>query len=346
MKLSWPFTNHVPVVLLFIFSSLAVSASAQSNTPDNQTNALATWITLDAPPGWEHLATDILLKAMPGWQRDASGNLIKRKGSGSPRRVIACALDRPGFALTEITEHGYLRLREAGSLRLHPLWTQFHEGQRVKVLTRSGAVPGVVIVKSTHLQRGRQANAAVATLDDLWVDVGASSKADVQRLGIQMLDPVVRDMPAWNYGDYVAGPGAALRVGCAALAHAADGEITRGETIFVLSTLRSFGNDGLEAALRKLGRIDELTVVERSADIGSSPATRVFKRHIDRPSYVPDFVGAKTVHVVWPRNKYSGSLVESVNIADAEAMRREIEGAADIRPGTTTRWISLPERSP
>ncbi len=277
---------------MFFFLSFPIQPHPHQPNPtrtNSETNALTSWITLDAPPGWEHLATDILLKAMPGWQRDASGNLIRRKGSGSPRRVIACALDRPGFALTEITETGYLRLREVGSLRLHPLWTQFHEGQRVKVLTRSGAVPGVVIVRSTHLQRGRQANAAVATLDDLWVDVGASSKADVQRLGIQMLDPVVRDMPAWNYGDYVAGPGAALRVGCAAVAHAANGEVTQGETIFVLSTLRSFGNDGLEAALRKLGKIDELTVIERKCRYQAAARRHVFsKRQIDKPAYVPE----------------------------------------------------------
>ena len=125
-----------------------------------------------------------------------------RKGSGSPRRVVACGLDRPGFAVTEITDDGYLRLREAGAGRQHPLWVQFHEGQRIKVLTRAGAVPGVVIVKSTHLQRGRAANAPLTTLDDLWVDVGATSKAEVQRLGIEMLDPVVRDSPAWSYGGY------------------------------------------------------------------------------------------------------------------------------------------------
>lgn len=153
-------------------------------------------------------------------------------------------------------------------------------------------------------------------------------------------------MPTWNYGDYVAGPGAALRVGCAAVAHAANGEVTQGETIFLLSTLRSFGHDGLEAALRKLGKIDQLTVVERNADVGGNEAAGVLKRQIDKPPYVPDIAGIKSVQIVWPRTKYSGSLVESVDIADADATRREIEGAAGIRPGSTSQWISLPEKSP
>jgi hypothetical protein len=93
-------------------------------------------------------------------------------------------------------------------------------------------VPGVVIVKSTHLQGGRVVNAPLATLNDLWVDVGAASKAEVQRLGIEMLNPVVRDVARWSYGEFVAG-----RVGWKrALAVRrwrvqAQGEVKSGETI-------------------------------------------------------------------------------------------------------------------
>src|SRR4029078_7412101 len=148
---------------------LAVNVCAQDEGLNEF--SLVSWINLDAPPGREYLATDAIMGSVPGWKRDQLGNLILRKGSGSPRRVIACALDRPGFAVTEITDDGYLRLREAGAGRQHPLWVQFHEGQRIKVLTRNGVVPAVAIVKSTHLQRGPRGPAPVTTLDDMWVDV-------------------------------------------------------------------------------------------------------------------------------------------------------------------------------
>src|SRR5262245_47517653 len=121
-------TSAALLAAVLIF--LTCSAFGQSSSNEAQLKALATWITLDAPPGWEHVATDVLMKTMPGWTRDSSGNFMLRKGSGSPRRVVACALDRPGFAVTEITDSGYLRIREAGAGRLHPLWVQFHEGQR------------------------------------------------------------------------------------------------------------------------------------------------------------------------------------------------------------------------
>src|SRR4029434_2856050 len=169
-------------------------------------------------------------------------------GSGSPRRVIACAIDRAGFAVTEITDAGYLRMREAGAGRLHRLGVPLHEGQRIRVITRQGSVPGVAIVKSTHLQRGRAPSPPTA-LDDMWLDVGASSKTDVRRMCMQLLAPVVRAFPMWTYADYVAGPNAAIRVGCAAVAGAAQGEVTRGETIFLLTTLGRFCDDCLARAL-------------------------------------------------------------------------------------------------
>jgi len=309
--------------------------------PADASIALASWIDLDAPPGREHLATDIIMRAMPGWQRDALGNLMLRKGSGSPRRVVACGLDRPAFAVTEVTDDGYLRLREAGAERQHSLWVQFHEGQRIKVLTRSGAVPGVVVVKSTHLQRGRVANAPVATLDDLWVDVGAGSKAEVQRLGIEMLDAVVRDSPAWLYGSYfVAGQLASVRAGCAAVASAARGQVTAGETIFLLTTLRSFGQDGLEAALRTLGRVDEVTLVDQVVDAPAN-AESVIQRKVEKPPYLPESTGLTSLTILAPRVRFPGTLVESVQVSDAEKLLEAVKKAAGLDSSTSLGWQAV-----
>jgi putative aminopeptidase len=311
--------------LLVLLPAPRLAAQNGSET----STALYRWIALDAPPGWEHLATDTIQKAMPGWKRDPLGNLVLRKGSGSPRRVVACGIDRPGFAVTEITDDGYLRLREAGGGRQHPLWVQFHEGQRIKVLTRAGAVPGVAVVKSTHLQRGRVTNAPPATLDDLWVDVGAASKAEVQRLGVEMLNPVVRDPAAWYYGGHVSGPLAGARVGCAALATAAQENPGNGETIFLITTLRSFGFDGLEAALRTVGRVDEVTLVDQFAE-GATETNGVLQRKVEKPPYLPESTGLSSITMLAPRVRFPGSLVESVQVLDAEKLRTAVEKAAGI----------------
>ena len=316
---------------------LAVNVHAQDGLNEF---SFVSWINLDAPPGREYLATDEIMRALPGWKRDNLGNLILRKGSGSPRRVVACALDHPAFAVTEITDDGYLRLREAGAGRQHSLWIQFHEGQRIKVLTRTGIVPGVVIVKSTHLQRGRVANAPVTTLDDLWVDVGATSKVDVQRLGIEMLDPVVRDSEGWPFAGFVAGSFAGMRVGCAAVAHAAQGKVDTGETIFLLTTLRSFGHDGLEAALRSLGRVDGVTLLEQSTE-GPGGSEGFSQRLVEKPLYLPESTGLTSVTILAPRVRFPGTLVETVKVSDAEKLFTAVEKVAGASFEPARRFVSF-----
>lgn len=316
---------------------LAVNVHAQDGLNEF---SFVSWINLDAPPGREYLATDEIMRALPGWKRDNLGNLILRKGSGSPRRVVACALDRPGFAVTEITDDGYLRLREAGAGRQHSLWIQFHEGQRIKVLTRTRTVPGVVIVKSTHLQRGRVANAPVTTLDDLWVDVGATSRTDVQRLGIEMLDPVVRDSEGWPYAGFVAGPFAGMRVGCAAVAHAAQGNVDTGETIFLLTTLRSFGHDGLEAALRSIGHVDGVTLLEQSTE-GPNSSEGFSQRLVEKPLYLPESTGLTSVTILAPRVRFPGTLVETVQASDGEKLFTAVEKAAGVSFEPARRFVSF-----
>ncbi len=328
------------VTLAALLGLLFTPQSLAQNGPSVSTR-LRTWLAVDAPPGWEHRATDIIMQQLPGWKRDPLGNLILRKGSGSPRRVVACALDRPAFAVTEITDEGYLRLREVGSTRLHPLWNQFHEGQRLRVLTRGGRVPAVAIVKSTHLQRGRNPNAPPATLEDMWVDVGAKSRAEVKQLGIEMLDPVVRESQGWDYENFVAGQLASVRVGCAALATAATGQVTSGETIFLLTTLRSFGHDGLEAALRSLGRVDQVTLLDQITEVAASG---VSQRRVEKPSYLPESTGLTSLTILSPRVRFPGSLVESVAIEDAVALRAEVEKTAGVTQASGE-WVYLRDSS-
>jgi len=334
-----PFHIGTSILILLVLTFSNFKTTHAQDPSDAATRSLLSWLSLDAPPGAEHLTADVIQKSTPGWKRDGLGNLILSKGSGSPRRVVACGLDRPGFAVTEITESGYLRLRESGTGRQHPLWVQFHEGQRIRVLTRHGVVPGVVTVKSTHLQRGRVPNAPLTNLDDLWVDVGAESKTDVRRLGIALLDPVVRDMAPWAFADFVSAPSSGLRVGCAAVASAAQGTIKSGETIFLLTTLRSMGHDGLEAALRSLGRVDEVFLIDQAAE-GATQRDGILQRRVEKPTYLPESTGLTSLAILSARVRYAGSLVESVQLTDANALLTAVEKAAAVSDSNHN-WINL-----
>ena len=148
--------------------------------------------------GLEQAMVDSLLALLPGSVRDRAGNVTLALGRGAPRRLVACPLDEVGYVVGTITPDGYLRLRRVGggtggTRGTYPLVDQQLEGQRVTVFGTRGAAPGVVAVRSTHLTRGRVAPGApdpVFTVDNAYVDVGASSAAEVQGLGIAVLAPV------------------------------------------------------------------------------------------------------------------------------------------------------------
>src|SRR6267154_6178780 len=181
---------------------------------------------MTAVTGLEQAMTDSLLALLPGSTRDRAGNVTLTLGRGAPKRLVSCGLDEIGYAVGNITDDGYITLRRVGGgPRLSPLFDQQIEGHRVTLFGRRGAVPGVVAVRSTHLTRGRpNRDEPPFTVDNAYVDVGASSREQVLELGIAMLTPVALTKQPQRYGDragLLAAPVAGRRAACAALAAAA-----------------------------------------------------------------------------------------------------------------------------
>ncbi len=322
-------------------SALVLCAAVASHThaqgpvtaPDDVTlDAVGSWIALQAQPGRELSAVMSISRSLPGWKRDSIGNLVLSRGSGRPLRVVACGLDEAGYAVSAITPDGYLRLHYAGNARRHPLWDQFHQGQRILVHTKSGPVPGVIGVPSTHLRRGQPNAETHVTIDELWVDVGAHDSAEVREIGIEMLDPVARDWPLWKYGAYVAGPAAEDRAGCAAVAAASRTAPVRGRTIFVISVQSAFRWAGLSGVLAPLGEVDTLVLASSHLIARDSRATDgAITQSGIQPPFVP--VPGLTIHSVQAialPPSFTGTLVESVRADAAREYASYVAAAAGI----------------
>lgn len=305
------------ILPLLALVGLPALAPAQSADDARTADALSRWIALPAAPGAEDLAAPALGKLLSGWTRDQSGNWIKRVGQGSPRRVVACGLDVTAYVVSEITEQGYLRLHRSGTTLQHPLADQFLEATRVQIHTAARAVPGVVAIANGHFSRQHRADTTVVGVDQLWVDVGASSRAEVEKLGIALLDPVIPDRAPWTWGSFASGPGAATRAGCAAVATASQGTVTSGETIFIISAQHVFGWNGLTGALRRIGPVNELAIVDVTAR-----------------TTVPQ------AKVIVPKSRYTGSLVESMSGTDARTLLQSVAQAAGVTLAADASWLA------
>lgn len=321
--------------------------SAQSTDRDAIASAVAAWIQLPAPPGGESAAHTALTGTLRGWTADGFGNLVRHVGVGAPRTVIACAMDIPGFVVSQITEQGFVRLHRTGGGG-HPLWDQFHEAQQVRVLTARGSVTGVVAIANGHFARQHRGDTAIVGVDQLWVDLGVETRAQAQALGVALLDPVTAIRPLWTYEGHAAGPAAGARAGCAAVASAAEAAAATpkrvGETVFVLSTQRAFGWVGLGAVVTRLGRVDALTLLDEGRDAVRTttsmvPIARLGNGRQRLARVLPFTLAGDSVRIVVPRVRFAGSMVESIHADEARALQRAAFDAAGL-PDAGARWVA------
>src|SRR5437870_5893124 len=224
--------------------------------------------SMTAVTGLEQAMVDSLRALFPGSTRDHVGNVTLTLGQGSPNRLFTYPVDEVGYVVGNILPDGFLLLRRVGGggggRTASPLFDQRLEGHRVTVFGARSAVPGVVAVKSTHLTRGRVATGAgapdpVFTVDNAYVDVGASSAAEVQGLGIAVLAPVSLAKRPQLYGErLLAAPAAGRRAACAALAVALQAKPKVKGTVVVAFTVQSLytSNAGLASVKALLGPFD------------------------------------------------------------------------------------------
>lgn len=99
---------------------------------------------------------------------------------GKPRVMVAAHVDQIGIMVKEVTEDGYLRFDGIG-------WDpRVLYGSRVRLLTETGIVRGVIGPVPTHLLKVyKELEEKKIEIKDLVIDVGASSREEVEKMGIK-----------------------------------------------------------------------------------------------------------------------------------------------------------------
>jgi endoglucanase len=127
-------------------------------------------------------------------QADVRGNSVAVVNpKGAPRLMLAGHIDEIGVQITHIDDDGFCYFAGIGG------WDpQVIVGQRVTLIGPAGPVPGVVGKKAIHLMKADERD-KVSKISDLWIDVGATNKADALER-VQVGDPGVlatdvRDFP-------------------------------------------------------------------------------------------------------------------------------------------------------
>lgn len=109
--------------------------------------------------------------------------------AGAPRVLIAGHMDEVGFLVTMIDDNGYLKFQSLGGW-----WEQVMLAQRVIVRTHKGDVVGVFGSKPPHLLPAEERKKMVQK-EDMFIDVGVTSKQDALDAGVRPGDPIVPVCP-------------------------------------------------------------------------------------------------------------------------------------------------------
>lgn len=216
-------------VLTFAFCAalsflLAASpARAQSGVTGAFATDMRDLLATPAVPGYEkELSQAISYEVAPLHPAvDNLGDVTVTIGSGAPNRLVVTPIDEPGYVVSGITDDGYLRLQRLpqASLSLPPIFNELYSAQPVKVGTASGKwIDGVVAGLSIHLQNDREGAPKASDIDNMYVDIGASSAAEVRQAGVDVLSPVAIDRRLASLGDAdIAGASVGDKFGAAAV---------------------------------------------------------------------------------------------------------------------------------
>ncbi len=194
------------------------------------------------------------------FKTDNAGNLIVRKtGLSEPknRLMFSAHMDEVGFIITNIDESGFLKFSSIGSVD-----TRVSIGKRVLV-GRDG-VPGLIGSKAIHLV-GKDEFDKVSDLDDLYIDIGADSKDEADKL-VKLGDRAVFDTDFALFGDgLIMGRVLDDRVGCAVLMELLKKDTEYSFTV-CFTTREEIGGNGACAAA--FGVDPDIAVVVESTTAG------------------------------------------------------------------------------
>ncbi|MCE4956288.1 M42 family metallopeptidase [Macrococcoides caseolyticum] len=116
--------------------------------------------------------------------RDNTGSIFGVRHADSKHSILLLGhLDEIGFMVTDITENGFIKFTSLG------YWSPVvMTSQKVTIHTRNRDIRGVIGGKPPHVMNAEERNKV--DLDNMFIDIGTSSKAETIASGIQIGDSI------------------------------------------------------------------------------------------------------------------------------------------------------------
>ena len=248
------------IIVLVAVGIVALAAAGAAQAPTRLDDTAQLLKVLSEAPGPSAFEEDVRRVVVDEFSALGAG--IEYDGLGSvlatlpgnatgPRVMVTAHMDEVGLIVQYITADGFIRVKTLGGVLEQAL-----PDQRWTILGRNGAVMAVSGLRTTHVLPPAQ-RASVWSLEDTFLDVGASSREEVERMGIRPGDGIApkSDFVVMANGRY-AGKAWDDRVGLGVMIAAArriraEGLKLPGQIIWVATTQEEIGLRGAQTAVDK-----------------------------------------------------------------------------------------------
>jgi len=232
--------------------ALVMVAAPSRGLAQDRTVALLQQITdTPGPPGFEEpirkVMVDLMKPLASSIAFDGLGSIIATQGTSGPRVMVDAHMDELGGMIRRVTPRGLLTMQMLGG------WLdQALVDQRWTIIGSKGPVRAITGIRDVHVVPAEE-RARVYSRDTLFLDVGATSDAEVAAMGIAPGDPVVPDAPftVLNGTDNYLAKGWDDRVGCGVVIEAMRRLATLphpNQILWTITTQEEVGLRGAEAA--------------------------------------------------------------------------------------------------
>ena len=185
---------------------------------EDEVKLLASLSNAFGPPGSEDEVREILRRELEEHadevKVDKLGNIFFHHHGREeyPRIMITAHMDEVAYLITNIDENGFLRFHTLGGIV-----SGIMPGQRILLRGDKGYVRGIIGTKPPHLMKPEERE-KVIPMEDLFIDIGAGSRKEVEEKGITIGSTGVFDVEFTELGGgYLMGKAFDDRAGCTVL---------------------------------------------------------------------------------------------------------------------------------
>ena len=281
------------------------------------------------------------------WQNKI-GNVFAKVGGSGPKLLITAHLDEINLLVKSITEEGFCWLTHGtGGCEPSVAPNTTYIGQPVLVKGKGGYHQGQIGMTTGHVRTAAQRSKGTIDWDDFFLDLGLSSKAEVEALGVRPGSPVIFGAEARRLGKFIVGKAMDDRVGLALMTQLArdlKGKEFKYELYFAATIQEEVGLGG---SLNLAQEADfDLAIALEIGLVGDIPTVK--------DSYMPTGLGKGPIVAHKDARIHYSESVAGQLVAAAERLQQPLQhavfhgfatdGDSLIRMGVPTALFTFPTR--